>query len=337
MTANVKVGDEFDEADFSESHSGLAGNPDEVIIEPSVSSDHLKNRQRPGRETQTPSIPRQGPQAIQQQRPPAIRGQSIPAPANLQNSALPPQVNQNGRPTVQSSNNPQNPTNTRTSSHIPPQSPMAAPHGNINGAQRPQQAPAPTAQNVPNQQHIRQGQPLVPNTSHPTANALQPKPAAQPAPQSPARQIQLPPSAQNDQKETQQQAPPVAPLTHEPPVGFFTARAAESLQNPNAVPPDVPVFNPRLESPSIRKTVGVDHTKSKPVNRELVGAPQPPAPLANSTTPNAPPANRTNFVNPQVDASRKIGMPGAAASPLQNRNSYKPPQMKRPAESNGVS
>ncbi len=40
-----------------------------------------------------------------------------------------------------------------------------------------------------------------------------------------------------------------------------------------------------------------------------------------------------NFVNPQADQNRRIGMPlGGAASPLQNRNSYKPPQMKRPLE-----
>lgn len=36
----------------------------------------------------------------------------------------------------------------------------------------------------------------------------------------------------------------------------------------------------------------------------------------------------TNFVNPQADQNRRIGMPPAGmASPLQNRNSYKPPTM----------
>ena len=44
---------------------------------------------------------------------------------------------------------------------------------------------------------------------------------------------------------------------------------------------------------------------------------------------------RANFVNPQADKMRRVGMPGMA-SPLQNRGSYKPPQMKRPVDGNGV-
>lgn len=110
---------------------------------------------------------------------------------------------------------------------------------------------------------------------------------------------------------------------HDPPVGFFTARAAESLQNGTGLPLKAPAFNPRLESPSIRKTAGVDHTKTKPVGREAVGAPPQP------TVP------RANFVNPQSDKTRRVGMPMGAASPLQNRGSYKPPQIKRPVESSG--
>lgn len=111
---------------------------------------------------------------------------------------------------------------------------------------------------------------------------------------------------------------------HDPPIGFFTARAAESLQNGPGLPLKAPAFNPHLESPSIRKTAGVDHTKTKPVGREAVGA--PPQPLV----------PRTNFVNPQTDKTRRVGMPMGAASPLQNRGSYKPPQMKRPVENNGT-
>lgn len=110
---------------------------------------------------------------------------------------------------------------------------------------------------------------------------------------------------------------------HDPPVGFFTARAAESLQNGPGLPLKAPAFNPHLESPSIRKTAGVDHTKTKPVGREAIGAlPQPMVP-------------RANFVNPQSDKTRRVGMPMVAASPLQNRGSYKPPQMKRPVENSG--
>ena len=107
---------------------------------------------------------------------------------------------------------------------------------------------------------------------------------------------------------------------HNPPVGFFTARAAETLQNGTTLPSNVPTFNPHLESPSIRKTAGVDHTKTKPVRAETIGAP------ATATPP------KSNFVNPQIDKTRRVGMPMGAASPLSNRGSYKPPQMKRPAD-----
>ena len=107
---------------------------------------------------------------------------------------------------------------------------------------------------------------------------------------------------------------------HNPPIGFFTARAAESLQNGPGLPLKAPAFNPHLESPSIRKTAGVDHTKTKPVGREAVGVPPQP------TVP------RANFINPQSDKIRRVGMPIGIASPLQNRGSYKPPQIKRPVE-----
>ncbi|KAI9715991.1 MAG: hypothetical protein M1812_005625 [Candelaria pacifica] len=327
-------GDEFDEVDFNESHSGLVGNPDEVVLEPSASSEHLRHRQRASWEVNPPSLPKPAPQAMQQQRPSVVRGQSIPGPPNQQNGAPPPHANQTGRSAPQSGNNPQTPTNVRTSSNIIPQSRMAPPHGSITGPQRPQHATVVATQNMPNLQHGRQGQPSAPNPPNNTTIAQQPKISAQPTPQPLAPHLQPPPTAQNDQRDAQAPSAPAVPLSHEPPIGFFTARAAESLQNPNAVLQDVPTFNPHLESPSIRKTIGVDHTKSKPVNREVVGAPPPPP--ANLNTPTAPPANRSNFVNPQMDASRRIGMPGAAASPLQNRNSYKPPQMKRPAESNVV-
>lgn len=104
---------------------------------------------------------------------------------------------------------------------------------------------------------------------------------------------------------------------HDPPTGFFTARAAESIQNAAGMPPKAPAFNPHLESPSIRKTAGVDHTKTKPVEKDAVRLPP-----------------RSNFVNPQTDKARRVGMPVGTGSPLQNRNSYRAPQMKRQVEMN---
>lgn len=115
-------------------------------------------------------------------------------------------------------------------------------------------------------------------------------------------------------------------IDHAAPVGFYTARAAETVQNgSNAnLPLKAQPFNPHLESPSIRKTAGVDHTKTKPVGRDSI--PVSPSLLL-------PPRPNSNFINPHIDKNRKVGMPVGAASPLQNRNSYKPPlQIKRPAE-----
>lgn len=121
-------------------------------------------------------------------------------------------------------------------------------------------------------------------------------------------------------------SPASASLNVDPPVGFVTARAAESIQGSPAAPLKAPPFNPHLESPSIRKTAGIDHTKTKPVSRDIVAAPPLPTAVAHT-------ARSTAFVNSQVDKTRRLGMPAVAtASPLSNRNSYKPPQLKRPAE-----
>lgn len=109
-------------------------------------------------------------------------------------------------------------------------------------------------------------------------------------------------------------------IDHAAPVGFFTARVAESVQNGSNLPLKAPAFNPHLESPSIRKTAGVDHTKTKPVGRDSI-------PISPSILPPRP-----NFINPQIDKNRRVGMPIGAASPLQNRGSYKPLQIKRPSE-----
>ena len=113
------------------------------------------------------------------------------------------------------------------------------------------------------------------------------------------------------------------PAKDELPMGFFTARAAESLQaGPNRAF-KATLFNPRLESPSIRKTAGVDHTRTKPVNRDLTeGAAPPPA----ATTG---PFLRENVVISQIDRGRRVGMPIGTATPMPNRGLYRPPQIKR--------
>jgi DNA repair and recombination protein RAD52 len=76
----------------------------------------------------------------------------------------------------------------------------------------------------------------------------------------------------------------------------------------------------------------VNPNKSAPIMRESLnsalanaanGAPQ-----QNQQQGNGP--NRSNFVNPAVDPTRRIGMPGGGGPP--NRGAYKPPSaVKRPA------
>lgn len=104
------------------------------------------------------------------------------------------------------------------------------------------------------------------------------------------------------------------------PVGFYTARAAESVQGISTFPANAPVFDPHLESPSIRKTIGVDHSTSKPVGKDVVAA----SPIIRQSS--------SDFINPHMDKARRVGMPMSPVGPLHNRSSYKPPQMKRPGD-----
>ncbi|PBP19381.1 putative DNA repair and recombination protein rhm52 [Diplocarpon rosae] len=120
--------------------------------------------------------------------------------------------------------------------------------------------------------------------------------------------------------------------------GFFSARAAtmlpEGAQADSAaavpIPAHLPVFNPHAESPSIRKTPGIDHKSSKPLTRDLKHVSGSTQAVAGPVAAAAP---RPNILNPQLDLGRKIGQPGSP-SPMNRSNHYKPPSMtKRPAES----
>ena len=123
-------------------------------------------------------------------------------------------------------------------------------------------------------------------------------------------------------------------MSHKPLVGFVTSRAAELVQRPdgaqNSAPANVPAFNPHADSAVARRTPGVDYTRSTKVSRQDVPkSGQPPQKPASGA-----PHSRPNFVNPQQDSHRRIGMPAAAPSPMGNRTTYKPPNMiagtKRP-------
>lgn len=171
------------------------------------------------------------------------------------------------------------------------------------------------------------------------------------------------------------QTPPQAPGGNAVPmenVGFFSARAVNQLAGPKEDEepklPTIPTgglsFNPHAESPSIRKTAGIDHTKSKPVGRDIkhvapaergsetptkgtapvksmsAGAAGRGAPAAGGFSaagaqhgPGA--AQRGNVVNPQLSQARRIGAPMGPGSPMANRGQYRPPTFKRPLPNEG--
>jgi DNA repair and recombination protein RAD52 len=119
--------------------------------------------------------------------------------------------------------------------------------------------------------------------------------------------------------------------------GFFSARAAARIPegvDADPLPPshtsNLPAFNPNLESPSIRKTPGIDHKKSKPLTRDGKHVPG-----GSQAAASAGPEQRPSIMNPHLDATRRIGAPGGS-SPVGNRGQYKPPtMMKRPVDAVG--
>ena len=125
--------------------------------------------------------------------------------------------------------------------------------------------------------------------------------------------------------------------------GFVTARGVVNTKGDDATPlPQAPAFNPRNDSPSLRKTNGIDHTKSRPIPREAAtGSTMPPINGANEALI----PHRANGLNPQLEGIRQIGRPqtnggSVVNSPLQNRGQFKMPSpaanvatgSKRPAE-----
>ncbi|OAL70689.1 RAD52 DNA repair protein RADC [Trichophyton violaceum] len=123
-------------------------------------------------------------------------------------------------------------------------------------------------------------------------------------------------------------------------VGFFSARAAEALINdPHTAVKSAPVFDPQFDSPSIRKTAGIDHTSSSPIVRKSLQALQQqagkvplPGAKANAPTPNSghgpigrppmtssyrPPIRRSMGAVNSGNASTASNMP----PPVRNHNS----------------
>jgi hypothetical protein len=139
------------------------------------------------------------------------------------------------------------------------------------------------------------------------------------------------PQKQQQQPQAQPQTPGVKPLPtpptsgpHNPPVGFFTGKAAYDLVGDDKVLPEqAPTFNPHRPT-TIPRTSGIDHTKSSPVPRKLQAAPN-----------ERPETARPNFENPSMNTSRQIGMPPQNYAPFRAPGSSTGPSgigTKRPAE-----
>lgn len=263
---------------------------------------------------------------------------------------------QNEKPALQINNMPNAPTMK------PPTRPLSRSHSAGNPPRAPQTPaqsypPRPGPQNHPNQATTRPQHPLQQqmNQSRP--------------------QNGLPAQGSNSSGNGTHQTPPQAQGHNGGPpsegVGFLSARAVKHLVGQEDVDkaklPSAPLstqaFNPNAESPSIRKTPGIDHTKSKPVNRsgqhvapteskggDAAGKNLGPTPLAlgnaagiglgstggqqQQQQQQGPiPAQRGSIVNPHFNQARRIGAP--MGSPMGNRGQYRPPTIKRPLPNEG--
>lgn len=320
------------------------------------SSDTASNRTTPGQNAGPPQQPMN-----RNQTAPPLRAQNgvQQAPNQQQNH----QNQGSGRPPVNASNLRGQQTPIVQQNNVPnargPQTPNPQQNNARPDMNRRTNAPTVDIHAVPkphtqlqqNQQPIR----LTPPQAQQNQNQNQNQQPLRPTP----------PQAQNqqaNQAQTPNQVPP-KPATefttpapnNRPsglPIGFVTSRAAERLQNSDSTTSlsHLPAFNPHAESPlpKEKRTPGIDHTKSTHVKRQEVGIPDRPEPAQPMGQPQfggaggagggfsgamgGKPFSRPNFVNPQQNGNRKIGMPGM--SPLGNRGGYKAPSVvagvKRP-------
>lgn len=299
-------GNLFDDVDMSESQG------EEFSFETDAAYGRSTHGATPSRTGPQPNGVPQRPQhpQVPNNTSRAANGASNPAPQRQ------PQ-NGNDKPPIHPSvRGPQTPAQQQGNNRADPnKARMQPPTVDIHAAPKPQTASSsnPPPQNQPLrptppqvQQQQQQPRPVQTTTTTPTAN----NPTTNP------------------------------PLNHHPPVGFVTSRAAELLQHSEDTSSitQLPAFNPNAESPipEAKRTPGLNRMASKPIKRQDVGAPEPPAPApagAGTFTRPGQPQQRGNgnFINPHQDATRRIGMPGGGpqVSGGMNRGAYKPP-MKRP-------
>ncbi|KAF3936432.1 hypothetical protein ABW19_dt0204244 [Dactylella cylindrospora] len=121
-----------------------------------------------------------------------------------------------------------------------------------------------------------------------------------------------------------------------PPGAFFSARV--TLEN--ATVKENGVFNPQLQSPSIKKTAGIDHSKSTPISRAKVGLPESPSGPPNLARPNFQPPGANGFrpngvPPPNITGNRGFKAPTLAGAPGVGQKYY-PPLNPQKRNSDGV-
>ncbi|KAI9756337.1 MAG: DNA repair protein rad52 [Lichina confinis] len=314
--------EDFDEADFNEGH--LREHPDEIILDQSVAPRHAVGQgNSDGFGARQPNGPVAPPDPAHAKNGRPVSGATSAAP----NHQPPGQPQHGGHQAM--ANVPAQPRTPvhgqRMSNPMPPRQYVGPTHSTGAPQQRAAQqlpsAPRNGMGSATNKPHFQQ-------QSHMPANTRAPAPAPHPQPQHGMHQSRAGNNAQQE-----------PPQHIDPPVGFYPAGAAQMLQEtPALVASKVPTFNPHAESPSIRKTSGVDHSRSKPVNKDLLGALHtaaatggggPSAGLGQShqhqhQQQSIPPRIGANITNPQLDTARRIGMPNSP-SPMHGRPPYKPP------------
>ena len=281
----IAIEDDFDVTDFDDVDFSMAdeGHPDEVVVDETVASNHFTN-DNVSNTSKAANLQR----IISPSKQPSVQAHSRPVPRLAQQMPnLPPQI----QPTTTGEKVPQL-DRTSASTGRPPTTTSHHPIKSMSAPQGVKTEPSGMNQTA-------KADPGDSTFSSLSAGTL--KPPLVPALGS--ANTSLAPSDTSN-------GPPL----------FFSARAASMLQTPNpSGPPPIAVFNPHAESPSIRKTAGVDHTKSMKLWKETDPAKET-SQIVNLTAK----SNQSG-----MEGTRRIGMPPNTASPIANRSSYKPP-LKRP-------
>lgn len=288
-------GEGFDETDFN--------HPDEVRLDDSVMSN---GRQSPAqRAINGPQLNGQRQAIPRTNSMPQLKSPNIQPPAPVQNVQAPQKPQAVPRPP----NNAAQPPNRM----LPPQTP-----GHQSRPAPQQFAPNPPQQGHPNSEGMRSNPSSGTSSDSATTQAQQRSSNGQ-APGAEAGPAQPPPGA---------------------PMGFVSGRAADAAR-----PGATAAFNPHAESPSIRRTQGIDPRVSAPIKRTQLGnqtgttSPAPAPNAAGSFQGAVPPpphglprTSASNYVNPQADMNRRIGMPQQGRPGFQGTSNYRPPTaVKRPA------